>query len=181
MALRNSSEQFGAVAKWLHWLVFFWIVGMIALGLTFAEMPDGDDKLQLMMLHASFGLTLLGLMALRLIWRWVNPVPSDLPSIPAWRTFIAHWVHRGLYLLIFCQMAAGMLAIATRARPIPFFGLFEINLGLADNDDAHHLFEEIHEYGWIIISALVLLHALAALHHHFVLKNQTLRRMTRGI
>jgi cytochrome b561 len=181
MATKNSNQQFGAMAKWLHWLVFVLIVGMITLGLTFGEMPDGDEKLQLMRLHASFGLILLAIMTLRLVWRWTNPLPDELPSLPAWRNLAARWVHRALYALIFCQIAAGMLTIATRARAIPFFGLLDINLGLGDNDTAHEIFEEIHKAGWIIIAVLVTLHTLAALHHHFVLKNQTLRRMTTGI
>ena len=65
-------------------------------------------------------------------------------------------------------------------KPLAFFGLLSIPLPVAKDHDAHELWEEVHEAGWMAITALVAVHVLAALYHHFVLKNDVLNRMTVG-
>ncbi|NJM36338.1 MAG: cytochrome b [Rhodomicrobium sp.] len=181
MTLRNTKESYGAVARMLHWLIALAIFTMIAVGLTMSDMPRGPEKNELLRLHASGGLTVLFLMTLRLLWRLVNPVPAPPEGTPRWQALAATFAHWGLYLLVYAQVATGVMTLFTVAWNIPFFGLFEIPTPYAERDmDAHHLWEERHIFFFWTIVAVLSVHAAAALYHHFLKKDNALRRMTLG-
>ena len=90
-------------------------------------------------------------------------------------------MHGAIYIAVFAQLLSGALAVATGGKPLPFFGLFSIPLPVAEDHDNHELWEEVHEAGWMLLAALVAVHVLAALYHHFILKNDVLKRMTVGV
>lgn len=181
MGMRNTATEYGVVAKLLHWVVALGIVAMIALGLLQDELGEGQLKGDLEMLHASVGMVLLALMIVRLAWRFGNDVPAHPAGMPAMQKRIADVVHWGLYALIFLQLGSGSLALAYDGDPLPFFGLCELSLPLAENHDLHEVFEELHEGAWIALAVLALLHVGGALYNHVVLGNDVLRRMTHGV
>lgn len=181
MALRNTATEYGSLAKWLHWLVAIGIVCLIFLGLQQSDMDSGAARDEVRALHGSIAVLVLLLMTVRLIWRLVNEVPAHPDGMPAWQRGIAALVHWGLYAAVFAQVAAGMMVVATGGKPVPFFGLFAIPLPVAEEHDAHEMWEEVHEVMWWAIAALVVVHVLGALYNHFVLKNDVLRRMTHGL
>jgi hypothetical protein len=84
MRLRNEAQAWGAVSIALHWLTFVLVLGMALLGLNMTELPTGTFKVQVYALHKSLGLTILGLTALRLLWRAFasrpTPVPANVPK-----------------------------------------------------------------------------------------------------
>jgi cytochrome b561 len=181
MALRNTQTEFGSLAKWLHWLVALGILALMILGLLQSDMDGGPQRSAIRELHGSIALLVLALMMLRLAWRWTNVTPSQPPGIPGWQRASSALVHTAIYVAVFAQLVSGALAIATGGKPLPFFGLFSIPLPIAEDHDNHELWEEVHEAGWIAIIILVAVHVLAAFYHHFILKNDVLRRMTVGV
>lgn len=181
MGLRNTSSEFGALAKSLHWLIAIGIFMLIYLGLEQSGLERGPEKTEIRALHASIALAVLVLMSVRLVWRWMNEVPAHPEGVAAWQKLSARLVHWGIYLAVFVQLLSGAMTVATGGKAIPFFGLFSIPLPVAENEDKHHFYEEIHETVWIIVAALLLVHILGALHNHFVLKNDVVRRMTVGV
>ena len=74
MRLKNTSSEFGSLAKWLHWIAALGIFALIYLGLEQAAMERGPEKQELRALHASVALVVLLLMTVRLVWRWMNDV-----------------------------------------------------------------------------------------------------------
>jgi cytochrome b561 len=178
VAIRNTTETYGAIAKLLHWAIVLLLVGMVAAGLTFTEMERGDARTQIALLHKSIGLLVLLLMTARLLWKLVNPTPAATAGTPGWQKTAAALTHWALYAAVYFQLLAGILV--SGQRPIAFFGLFEFGPLLAENEQQHELFEELHETGWVIIAVLTGVHVLAALYHHFVKKDDVLRRMTTG-
>jgi cytochrome b561 len=181
MALRNSSSEFGSLAKWLHWLVALGICVLIYVGLEQAGMERGPEKMEVRALHSSIGLVVLLLMTVRFIWRWMNEVPAHPEGMAAWQKSSSTLIHWGLYIAVFVQLLSGPMTTATGGGAIPFFGLFSIPLPVAENEDMHHLYEEIHEFTWKIVAALLIAHILGALYNHFILKNDVLRRVTVGV
>ncbi|WP_286829694.1 MULTISPECIES: cytochrome b [Kordiimonas] len=175
----NSESGYGWLAKSLHWLVALLMVGMSVVGFIFADMPRGDEKTELLTLHASFGLLLLAFMVVRLGVRMKGVRPRPLDPSATRLNALAHTVHRVLYLVIFLVIAAGMLTLMTVGWDVPFFGLFAVPTPFERDMALHHLFEEIHIYGWWVLAGLVALHLIGAMYHAFVLKDGTLRRMTR--
>lgn len=181
MPLKNTDTEYGNLAKLLHWLVAIGIFALIWLGLQQSDMESGPERQAVRDLHGSIALVVFVLMTIRLVWRWMNPMPVPPDGLPAWQNAAAQLVHRGLYVAVFGQLLAGMLAVASGGRALAFFGLFSIPLPVAETDYFHELMEEVHETVWGIIAILVAVHIAAALYHHFVAKDDVLRRMTSGI
>lgn len=181
MGLRNTTVEWGSLAKALHWLIAIGLVVLVYLGLEQAGMERGDEKSYIRFVHGSIALAVFVLMTIRLIWRFLNEVPGHPAGMPPWQRASAVIVHWGLYAAVFVQLTAGFMTVATGGRPLPFFGIFSVPLPVAKDADAHHFWEEIHEFTWTIIAALVVIHILGALYNHFVLKNDVLKRITSGV
>lgn len=170
MGLRNTTTEWGSLAKALHWLIAIGLVALVALGLV-------DVK----PIHKSIAMLVFVLMTVRLIWRFMNEVPAHPDGMSGAQRALAALVHWGLYLVVFVQLFAGVMVSGTGGKPWGFFGLFSVPLPVAEDDEAHHFWEEVHEFVWIVLAVLVALHVLGALYNHFALKNDVLRRMTTGV
>lgn len=180
MGLKNTTTQWGSLAKALHWLIAIGLFALIYLGLDQAGMERGDEKSRIRFIHGSIATGLLLLMTIRIIWRFMNDVPAHPEGNSRLQCIISDVVHWGLYLAVFAQLLVGALMNGTGGRGLPFFGLFSIPVPIAEGHDAHELWEEVHEFMWKPIAALIVLHILGALYNHFVAKNDVLRRMTHG-
>ena len=181
MGLRNTTTEWGSLAKALHWLIAIGLFALIFLGLEQAGMERGDEKSRIRFIHASIATGLLLLMTLRIVWRFMNDVPAHPEGNSRLQCLVSDIVHWGLYLTVFVQLIAGAMIAGTGGRGLPFFGLFTIPLGMSEDHDAHEFWEEVHEFAWKPIAFLVVLHILGALYNHFVAKNDVIRRMTHGV
>lgn len=179
MGMRNTSTEFGTLAKALHWLVAIGIFYLLYLGLLQSGMERGDEKTAIRATHASWAILVLTLMTVRIVWRFMNTIPAHPASAPAWQGVAAKLAHWGLYIIVFVQLTAGAMTMATNGNGIPFFGT-RIPVPMERDEDAHHFWEEIHEFMWKPLAALLVLHVLAAIYNHYVAKNDVLRRMTVG-
>jgi len=181
VALRNTTNEFGSLAKSLHWLVAAGLCALVYLGLQQAGLERGPEKSDIRFIHGSIAVAVFFLMTLRIVWRLLNETPAHPAGTPAWQRLAADVVHWGLYAAVFVQLISGGMTVATGGRALPFFGLFSIPLPVAEDSDSHHFWEEIHEFAWRIVALLVVVHIVAAIYHHFVAKNDVLRRMTVGL
>ena len=146
MGLKNTSTEFGALAKVLHWLVAVGIFALIYLGLEQAGMERGAEKSEIRFIHGSIALAVFALMTVRIVWRFVNEVPDHPDGMPAWQRLSASVVHWGLYAAVFLQLTSGGMTVATGGKALPFFGLFSISLPVAENRNNHEFWEGIHEF-----------------------------------
>ncbi|NNF39755.1 MAG: cytochrome b [Woeseiaceae bacterium] len=181
MALKNTATEFGSLAKALHWLVAIGLFVLLYLGLEQSGMERGAEKSEIRFIHSSIALAVFMLMTLRIVWRFMNDVPGHGDTMPAWQRLSATAVHWGLYAAVFAQLVSGGMTVATGGKPLPFFGLFSLPLPVAKSEDGHHFWEEIHEFSWKIVAALIVIHVLGALYNHFIAKNDVVRRMTVGL
>jgi cytochrome b561 len=173
--LKNNESRFGLIAIILHWVMALIMIGMLTVGLYMAGLPNSDQKFKLFGLHKSFGIVVLSLAALRLFWRLINITPTL--SSPWWERLAAHAMHLALYGFMFAMPLSGWLMSSSGGYPVSFFGLFELPQIIAANEEWNKFFQEAHEYlGYALIAAIVL-HTAAALKHHFIDKDNILRRM----
>lgn len=177
MSLRNTENSYGLAAKALHWGVALLIFSLLAIGWYMGDLPRGLEKFRYVELHKSLGLTVLLLMVARVLWRAFNPPPPLPADLPGWEQYLAKLAHWAIYAAIFLQVAIGMGLVWTANSPLTFFGLFVLPSPLAPDHDLHELGETLHELLARVIALLLLLHIGAALRHHFILKNNILRRM----
>lgn len=179
MTARNTSQQWGWVAKGLHWLVFLLIVGAwLAVDLREGYPKGSDERGWYMGLHKSLGVSVFFLVWLRLGWRLGGgPLPVPDPA-PAWQLRAADAVHWLLYALMIAMPFSGLLMSQFGGRDTSWFGLFTIPAFLPENKELAGQIKELHQdVLWPLLVLLVAGHALAALWHHVVMKDNTLRRM----
>ena len=178
--LKNTANTYGGVAKGFHWLIFLMLTFSIVAGNFLASMPKGAEKLQAAGMHKSFGSVLLVLILLRLVWRLLNETPRLPDETTAGEAFVAKAMHWGLYVLMFAQPLSGIMMSQAAGVPVSFFGLFEFPVFLAKNPELAETFRAMHGTVWILLVLAVIGHAGAALHHHFIKKDNVLKQMTSG-
>ncbi len=178
--MKNTTTTYGVVAKSFHWLLFLMLTFSIVAGNFLASMPKGAEKLQAAGMHKSFGVVLLTLIMLRLVWRLINETPRLPDETTAGEAFMAKAMHRGLYVLMFAQPLSGIMMSQAAGFPVSFFGFFELPVFLDKNPELAKTFLTIHGTVWILLVIAVIGHAGAALHHHFIRKDNVLKQMTIG-
>jgi len=172
----NKSDHYGVVAISFHWLIAILMIGMLILGLYMADLPSSMWKLKLIGWHKEIGLLILGLASLRLAWRLINVTPS-LQNEPYWQQLAAHASHWAFYGFMFAMPLTGWLLSSAAGFPISFFGLFVAPALIAPNETLRPIFAEIHEWLAYGLIAVICVHVGAALWHHFIRKDNILRRM----
>lgn len=173
---RNTRDSYGRVSIALHWVVAIAIPGLFALGLWMVELDYYHPWYRRAPeLHKSFGMLLFALMLVRLLWRYLSPCPAPLGS--ALEKRLASLVHRTLYLLLFALVVSGYLISTADGRPLEVFSLLNIPATLSGLENQADSAGEIHELLAFGLIGLAALHALAALKHHFIDHDATLRRI----
>lgn len=176
--IRNSKERWGQVSIALHWLTALLVIGLAVVGLVMTELPNSALKVQVYALHKSVGLTVFALAALRLLWRLVAGAPDEIPA-PRLQQLAAKAVHWALYVLLFALPLSGWLFNSAAGFPLKWFGVLALpKLFTGYNPELKHLAHELHESGFYLLALLLVLHAGAALYHHYLKKDDTLNRMT---
>ena len=174
---RNTPERYGAVAQLLHWTVVALVITQFVLGFTAADMPISLQRLVLLARHKSFGMTILALVLLRLLWRWLSPPPALPQGMPSMQKLAAHGSHALLYLLLVAMPIVGWITSSASHLTVSWFGLFAFPNLVGPDPGLAKLAKATHEaMAWALL-VIASLHALAALWHHFVQKDNVLRRM----
>ena len=174
--LRNSESAYGWVSILIHWLMAVAVFAMFALGLWMTELNYYDRWYHdAPAIHKSVGMLLLFLLVFRLIWRLANTRPQLMGE--AWERFVALAVHRSHYLLLFAVTLTGYLIPTAEGVGISVFGWFTVPASLSFTKQQADLIGLIHLWvAWAVIT-LALMHAGAALKHHFIDRDATLLRM----
>lgn len=175
----NSSTDFAGYSRgaiFLHWLVAILIVAQFIAGWTMDAHEEGMPAGPISNTHLSIGLT-IGLLALiRIVSRIAKPVPQ-LPNIPAWQRRAAETMHIALLAMIIFMPISGLVHAAGEGSQFYIFGVIAMPNFIAHESGFAEFMEEAHETGATILLILIGLHVLAALYHHFVQRDEVLRRM----
>jgi len=193
MSLKNSKESYGAIAKWLHWgtaVLFLLSYCTVYYRQWFTESKTSENWIALQ-LHLSIGVTIAVIVALRIIWRLksVQPKPEPGPQLVHLAAKLGHYA---LYIVMIIMPVTGYMGTGANTE---FFFLFDI-----PKFESTDLFQILSNYtgstfkefevpldyihkeigGKWLVWILILGHAFAALYHHFIVKDQTLNKMTKS-
>lgn len=172
-----AAPRYNPASMTLHWAMLLLIAAVYAL-MEFRDLfPRGSDPREAMKTwHYTLGLTVFALVWLRLLVRFVGGTPPISPAPPAWQARAGTVAHVLLYALMIGMPLGGWLILSAEGDPIPFFGLLLPPL-TGPNDELAELVEEVHESVGEAGYVLIALHAAASLVHHYLLRDDTLRRM----
>jgi cytochrome b561 len=177
MPLRNTPDRFGLVARTFHWLIFLLLIGSFTIAWSMVDLPLGIQKLKFYSWHKWVGATVFLVVLLRLAWRLVNHVPAAPPGTPGWQRLGAGVSHFLLYAILIVMPLTGWIMSSMKNLPLVYLGLIEIPSPFGVNQKWAGILAEVHETLALILLVLVGIHVLAALYHHFVRRDDVLRRM----
>ena len=176
----SQLNRYPSAAIFMHWLMLILLAGAYAMIELHDEFPDGSPTYELLETwHYMLGLTVFVLVGLRLVLRSRYTAPPIYPLPPAWQHRLSRLVHGLLYALMIGMPIGGWLMLSAKGETIPFYGLTLPAL-VPPNEDLAELIEEIHETIGLTGYYLIGLHALAALSHHYLIRDNTLQRMLPG-
>jgi cytochrome b561 len=175
--LKNSTTSYGWISIAIHWLMALSLFFMFGLGLYMVDLTYYDVWYKgSLSLHKSLGMLLFAVFIFRVFWRVTNTKPQPLAG-KRWEQASAHWMHRGLYLMMLLLMVSGYLISTADSHGIVVFDLFTTPALPWAIENQEDIAGEIHEYlAWLLI-AMTAVHALAALKHHFINKDGGLTRI----
>jgi cytochrome b561 len=179
MQIGDSEAGYGVVTRLTHWIMALAIPAMFALGLWMVTLDYYSPYYRTAPdIHRSVGMLLLFGLLLRFAWRLVNPKPYDAELSPFERAG-SRLVHWGFYAVLLALMMSGYLISTADGRPIEVFDWFSVP-SLFQKKGLEDTAGEVHEILAYATMALVVLHAAAALKHHFVDRSNILKRMWSG-
>ena len=178
----NSDNLWGWPAKLLHWVGAILILLLLGHGWWMTHMAARPDRLANYAGHAALGYDFLALLILRLLWRWTHAVPALPAGLARWERWSAHAGHFGLYLLMFASTLTGWVLAGTFRVPMnkDAFGLTVPQIITIQDRAVRGVIEESHMTLSYLLAALVVVHIVGALRHHFGKHNDVLRRIWFG-
>ncbi|HEY0562997.1 MAG TPA: cytochrome b [Methylophilus sp.] len=173
----STTQHYRGASIALHWIMLALMIAVYACIELKGFYPKGSDIREgLKTWHFMLGLSVLSLALIRLYFKFNSVAPPIVPAPTKLQAAAASVGHALLYVLMIALPIGGWLMLSAAGKPIPFFGLTLPPL-LSENKELAKTIKEIHETAGTLGYYLIGLHALAALFHHYVLKDNTLMRM----
>ena len=176
MQLSNTKIKYGLLAKLFHWITFVALIIQVPFGFYLVGLEFSDRRIDLENIHILVGISIFYITLFRLIWKFLNPSPKDWKNHFKGQVFVASANHFLLYLTIFTITVSGILKKLYMGETLNFiffkYGFEKDNFVLADT------YYQIHIYANYLLLALVTLHILAVIVHHFIFKQKILRKIT---
>ena len=173
----TTATRYTGTAIALHWLAALLIFVTFPLGVYMHELALSPFKLKLVSYHKWIGVTIFLLTLVRLAWRATHTPPPLPETIPLWQQRAAHGLHFLLYILLLVIPISGWLMSSAKGVPVVYLGLMQLPDLVDKNKLLGDLLEEVHEALDFGLLLLVGMHIAAALKHHFIEHDATLRRM----
>lgn len=176
MSIKNTVTDYGVIAKAFHWSMALMMMGLLLAGVYMVGLENSPFKFQIYGLHKSFGIIILIMVIGRIVWKHMNAKPKAMETHKKWEKILAKLAHVFLYFGMIGMPLTGWLMSSAGGYPVKVFG-FPIPDLIEKNPDFGKLMNQSHMiFGYMLIAA-ILLHVAGALKHHFVDKDNTLKRM----
>jgi len=173
----RAPQSYNSVAKSFHWLIVLMVAIQFTVGWIMPEIRGNTTPEGLVSFHFSFGILILVVMLLRLVWRLTHKVPPPIAGTSQSQEFAAQSVHYLLYATLIILPITGWGLASARGWTTSMFGIVTLPPLVAASNSARRLFDTLHVGTATIVAFLIAGHIVAALYHHFVLKDGLLNRM----
>lgn len=174
----NTIHRFGLVSIILHWSMAITLFGLFGLGWYMVDLTYYDVLYKtLPEVHKSIGILFGVVLIFRIIWKIINITPAFENGLSPFQQFCAKAVHLGLYGLMVLIVVSGYLISTADASSISVFDFFQLPATITSMPEQADNAGLVHKYLAYVIIGLTVLHVAAALKHHFINKDNTLRKM----
>jgi cytochrome b561 len=174
-----KQPHYGTTAKVFHWLVVALLMVQYPLGKLMPHIHRGMTPGDAMTFHISFGIAILALMVLRLLWRITHPV-APASSLPAWQQLVSEAVHWLLYVLVLATTMTGWIFASERGWSISLFFATPLpRLPIEGSLLARSIGNWHGTMEWALL-LLIGAHVAAAMAHTFIFRDRIMQRMLPG-
>jgi cytochrome b561 len=180
MTANTPRAGYSGPSKTLHWLIVALLIAQFIIAWIMPDIGRNTPVTTLISLHFTFGIVILAVAVVRLLWRFVSAVPPQEPGVPEWQETLSQIVHWLLYALLLVVPLLGWINASWRGMPVVMFGLELPKLiatraaGWQWTGDVHGLLANY------VMLALIGVHVVGALYHHFIRHDGVLKRMLPG-
>lgn len=174
--LKNSEQNYGVFSISVHWISAILFIGATILGLYLEELPWGPTKSELMDLHKSVGVILMFLILLRIVWRFISPNPPAIDTAKAWEQTMSKVVMGVLMLALLLMPLSGWIMSNAGGHSVELFTLPMPTL-IGESESIKEIASSVHAILGKLAILAILLHLAGALKHHFIYKDNVLKRM----
>jgi cytochrome b561 len=171
------APRYTPVAIGLHWLIGLMILISFGVGIYMTDLSLSPTKLRLYSWHKWAGVTIFGLVLVRILWRLTHPAPPLPQGVPRWQRATATGAHYLLYALMFAIPLTGWLMSSAKGFQTVYFGILPIPDLLEKSKDLGETLALVHKTLNYTMAVIVFAHIAGALKHHFVDKDTILRRI----
>ncbi len=177
MEFKNSEPKYSGLAIIFHWLTALGIFICFPLGLYMADLKLSPTKLQLISYHKWLGVTIFGVLVLRMIWRAFNKAPALPSNTPKWQIGAAHATHLFLYVLMIAIPVSGWLMSSAKGFTTVYLGMFPLPDLIGKDKELGDTLRNLHQQLNYALLILVVLHIAAAIKHQFFDRDGLIGRM----
>ena len=175
--VKNTKEGYGSVSKLIHWSFAIVFGYTFFLAKMMEDMPRGPELFETIGLHKSMGIMVLAFACARIIWVSFNEKPEASQKVNENVKMAGELMVKALYLLMFLIPITGWLMSDAKGYPVSVFGYFDMVSIVGKDKEMADIFEAIHKLTGNAVLVLVGIHAAASLYHHFIVKDNVLKRM----
>jgi cytochrome b561 len=172
----GQTASYGRTAVALHWVMALLIVSAFLVGVTMVDLPLSPQKAKVFSYHKWIGMTVLGLVLVRMVWRATHAAPAELP-MPEWQRQAARATHVLLYVLMLGLPLVGWLYTSAAGFPVVYLKLVQLPDLVSKDKELAAVLKDVHKLLAWGLAAAVAVHVAAALKHHFINRDATLKRM----
>jgi cytochrome b561 len=177
----TAATGYTGVAKLLHWLVVALMIAQFTIAYLMPHIGRNTQPNTIINLHFAFGVVILVVVIVRLIWRFTHGEPAPLDGIPPWQVRSARAVHHSLYLLLIVIPILGWMNASWRGFDVSLFGLFTLPRLMATRAPGFGWTGDTHVIlSWYVLLGLIAAHVAAVLYHALVRRDGVLARMLPG-
>jgi cytochrome b561 len=177
MIASDGTGTYSGTAKALHWLVVLLLAIQFTTAFLLPHIGRNTPPSDVIDAHFSVGVLILVVMAARFAYRLTHPVPLEAKDAAPLERFVARTAHRLIYLILLVSPILGWASASAHSLPVNLFGIVTLPAIAAPGAGWGHTAGDIHATAMWVLLCLVGLHAAAALYHHIVRHDGTLRRM----
>ncbi|CAK0763485.1 superoxide oxidase [Azospirillaceae bacterium] len=176
VACNTPRTTYPLLIQIIHWITALAVIAAWCLALVVDDMPKGPERIQLIMIHKSIGVSVLALTMIRLVARHIMPLPPLPATMPKLMVFAALSVHALLYFLLLALPIVGIIMSWSAGRPVALWGLTLPTL-MGPDKGLNEIMKETHEILANGILGLAFLHVAASIYHQFWLKDGIMARI----